>query len=202
MSDEPAALSERLTRQLDFVRELDRLKRVERRTSLIDRSRLENSAEHSWHLTTMALALGEYAEAGTDLARVIELLIVHDVVEIDAGDTFAFDAAGNASKADRETAAAARLFGLLPDDAAARLRAAWEEFEANATPEARFANALDRMQALILNDAAGDGGSWRKHGVSREAVLRRMDPIRTGAPGLWPVVLDAIDRATRAGHIS
>jgi len=196
------AISERLTRQLAFVRELDRLKRVERRTSLIDRSRLENSAEHSWHLTTMALALGEYAEPGTDLARVIELLVVHDVVEIDAGDTFAFDAAGNASKAERESAAAARIFGLLPDDAAERLRAAWEEFEANAGLEARFANALDRMQALVLNDAAGDGGSWRKHGVSRDAVLRRMEPIRTGAPRLWPVVLDAVDRATRAGHIS
>ena len=194
-------LPERLARQLAFVRELDRLKGVERRTSLIDRSRLENSAEHSWHLTTMALALGEHAEPGTDLARVIELLVVHDVVEIDAGDTFAFDAAGNASKAERETAAAARIFGLLPDDGAARLRAAWEEFEANETLEARFANALDRMQALLLNDAGGDGGSWRKHGVSREAVLRRMEPIRTGAPRLWPVVLDAVERATAAGLV-
>ena len=198
---EPGALSERLTRQLAFVRELDRLKGVLRRTSLIDRSRHENSAEHSWHLTTMALALGEYAEPGTDLARVVELLVVHDVVEIDAGDTFAFDAAGNASKAERETAAAVRIFGLLPDDAASRLRALWEEFEANESLEARFANALDRLQALVLNDATGDGGSWRVHGVSREAVIRRMEPIRTGAPRLWGVVLEAVERATAAGFV-
>lgn len=198
---ESDALPERLTRQLAFVRELDRLKTVVRRTSLIDRSRHENSAEHSWHLTTMALALGEYAEPGTDLARVVELLIVHDVVEIDAGDTFAFDAAGNASKAERETAAAARIFGLLPADAATRLRALWDEFEANDSLEARFANALDRMQALLLNDAGRDGGSWREHGVAREAVLRRMEPIRTGAPRLWPVVLDAVERATAAGWV-
>lgn len=196
-----AALPDRLARQLAFVRELDRLKSVVRRTSLIDRSRHENTAEHSWHLTAMALALGEYAEPGTDLTRVIELLIVHDVVEIDAGDTFAFDAAGYGDKADRETAAATRLFGLLPGDVGDALRARWEEFEANATRESRFANALDRLQALVQNDAAGDGGSWRAHGVSREAVLRRMEPIRDGAPALWPVVLDAVERATAAGHV-
>ncbi len=194
-------IPERLARQLAFVRELDRLKTVLRLTSLVDRSRHENTAEHSWHLATMALALGEYAEPGIDLARAEELLLVHDIVEIDAGDTFAFDAAGNASKADRESAAATRIFGLLPGDAASRLRALWQEFEANETPEARFANALDRMQALVLNDAGGDGGSWYKHGVSREAVLGRMEPIRTGAPRLWPVVLDAVERATAAGFV-
>lgn len=197
----PATLGERLDRQLRFVRELDRLKTVLRRTALIDRSRRENSAEHSWHLATMALALGEYAPPGTDLARAVELLLVHDVVEIDAGDTFAFDAAGQADQAAREAAAAERLFGLLPADLARELRARWDEFDAAATPEARFANALDRFQALVLNDAAGDGGTWRAHGVSRDAVLRRMAPIRDGAPGLWPAVLDAVDRATEAGHI-
>ena len=192
---------QRLDRQLQFVRELDRLKGVLRRTSLIDRSRRENSAEHSWHLATMALALGEYAPAGTDLAHVIELLLVHDVVEIDADDTFAFDVAGNADKADRETAAADRLFGLLPDDVGRQFRARWDEFEAGVTREARFANALDRFQALLQNDAAGDGGTWFAHGVTRDAVLRRMAPIETGAPGLWPAVLEAIKRATAAGHV-
>ena len=191
----------RLDRQLQFVRELDRLKGVLRRTSLIDRSRRENSAEHSWHLATMALALGEYAPAGTDLARAIELLLVHDVVEIDADDTFAFDAAGNVDKAARETAAAERLFGLLPEDIGRQFRARWDEFEAGVTKEARFANALDRFQALVQNDAAGDGGTWFAHGVSRDAVLRRMAPIETGAPGLWPAVLDAIARAAAAGHV-
>jgi putative hydrolase of HD superfamily len=200
MTNQPAT-SDRLARQLRFVRELDKLKGVQRRTSLIDRSRRENSAEHSWHLATMALALGEYAPPGTDLAHAIELLLVHDVVEIDADDTFAFDVAGNASKATRETAAANRLFGLLPDDVGRALRALWDEFEAGETLEARFANALDRFQALMLNDAAGDGGTWHAHGVSREAVLRRMAPIEHGAPGLWPAALEAIERATAAGHV-
>jgi putative hydrolase of HD superfamily len=187
--------------QLRFVRELDRLKSVLRRTALVDRSRRENSAEHSWHLAMMTLTLGEYAEPGTDLARVVELLLVHDVVEIDAGDTFAFDVAANADKAARETAAAERIFGLLPDDLARQFREAWNEFEAGETPESRFANALDRLQALVQNDAAGDGGTWRANGVTREAVLRRMAPIRDGAPALWPVVLNAVARASAAGHI-
>jgi len=195
------AVSDRLARQLQFVRELDKLKGVQRRTSLIDRSRRENSAEHSWHLATMALALGEYAPVGTDLAHAIELLLVHDVVEIDADDTFAFDVAGNADKVARETAAADRLFGLLPEDIGRRFRALWDEFEAGETLEARFANALDRFQALVQNDAAGDGGTWHAHGVTRDAVLRRMAPIEIGAPGLWPAALEAIARAARAGHV-
>ena len=192
---------ERLARQLAFVRELDRLKSVDRRTSLIDRSRHENSAEHSWHLATMALALGEHAPPGTDLAHAVALLLVHDVVEIDAGDTFAFDVAANADKATRERAAADRLFGLLPDDVGARMRALWEEFEASETPAARFANALDRFQALIQNDAGGDGGTLRAHGVARSAALRRMEPVRLGAPGLWPVVEDFIARCVADGHV-
>ena len=199
MTQQP--IPDRLASQLRFVRELDKLKGVQRRTSLIDRSRRENSAEHSWHLATMALALGEHAPAGTDVAHAIALLLVHDIVEIDAGDTFAFDVAGNVDKAARETAAADRLFGLLPEDIGRRFRALWDEFEAGETREARFANALDRFQALVQNDAAGDGGSWREHRVSREAVLRRMEPIRDGAPGLWPAVLEAVERAVAAGHV-
>jgi putative hydrolase of HD superfamily len=197
----PSVARSRLERQLDFIRELDRLKSVLRRTSLIDRSRLENSAEHTWHLTAMALALFEYAPAGADLGHVLELLIVHDVVEIDAGDTFAFDKAANADKADREAAAAVRLFGLLPPDIGKRLHSRWVEFEAGETPSAHFANALDRLQGLVLNDAPGDGGTWRLHGVARTAVLARMAPIETGAPELWPVVMDAIERAVTAGHV-
>ncbi|MDB4882437.1 MAG: metal-dependent phosphohydrolase sub protein [Gemmatimonadetes bacterium] len=191
----------RLDQQLAFVRELDRLKSVVRRTSLIDRSRGENSAEHSWHLATMAVVLAEYAPPGTDLARAVEMLLVHDVVEIDAGDTFAFDVAANVDKADRELAAATRLFGLLPDDLAHRLRALWDEFEAAESPTARFANSLDRLQGLVQNDAGRDGGSWRLHGVSRTQVLARMAPIERATPMLWPVVLDAVARAVAAGHI-
>ena len=195
------ALPERLERQLAFLRELDRLKAVQRRTSLIDRSRLENSAEHSWHVASMAITLGEYAPPGTDVTRVVEMLLVHDVVEIDAGDTFAFDADANAGKAEREAAAAARLFGLLPEDIGSRLREYWDEFEAGTSPTARFANALDRLQGLLQNDSAGDGGTWRIHGIRCSQVLARMAPIERGAPMLWPVVLAAVGRAIRAGHI-
>jgi putative hydrolase of HD superfamily len=197
----PSVAPTRLERQLDFIRELDALKSVLRRTSLIDRSRLENSAEHTWHLTAMALALFEYAPAGADLGRVLEMLIVHDIVEIDAGDTFAFDKSANASKADREALAAVRLFGLLPPDIGERLYSSWTEFEAGETPSARFANALDRLQGLIVNDTPGDGGTWRLYGVARSEVLARMAPIETGAPALWPVVTDAVALALAAGHV-
>lgn len=194
-------MTSRLDRQLGFLRELDRLKGVSRRISLIDRTRLENSAEHSWHLGTMAVTLAEYAPAGADIGKVVEMLLVHDVVEIDAGDTFAFDAAANVDKEERETRAAERLFGLLPDDDGRRLRALWDEFEEGETATARFANALDRFQALLMNDAPGDGGTWRIHGVTRSQVLARMAPIESGAPALWPVVLDVLDRGVRAGHV-
>ena len=193
---------DRLGKQLDFVRELDRLKGILRRTSLIDRSRLENTAEHSWHLGAMALALAEYAPDGADIPRVLEMVLVHDVVEIDAGDTFAFDVAANATKAEREENAAKRLFGLLPDDVGVRLRALWNEFETGETPTSRFANALDRLQGLIVNDAPGDGGTWKIHGVTSSQVLARMAPIENGAPALWPVVISAVERAVAAGNIA
>jgi len=201
MTESPSEATRRLERQLEFIRELDRLKSVLRRTSLIDRSRLENTAEHSWHLATMAIVLAEHAPEGADVARVVEMLLVHDIVEIDAGDTFAFDVSANVGKLAREQAAASRLFGLLPTDLAERLRALWDEFEANESPDARFANALDRMQGLVQNDAGGDGGSWRQHGVTAAQVLVRMSPIQRAAPGLWPVVLDAVARAVAAGHV-
>lgn len=199
--DSQADAGDRLSRQLAFLRELDKLKSVSRRISLIDRSRLENSAEHSWHLATMAVTLAEYAPAVADIGRVLEMLLVHDVVEIDAGDTFAFDAAANVGRVDREMLAAARLFGMLPEDVGPRHRALWDEFEEGETPAAQFANALDRFQGLLMNDAAGDGGTWRIHGVTSTQVLARMAPIQSGAPALWPVVLDAVERAVRSGHI-
>lgn len=181
----------RLRRQLDFIVELDKLKQVLRRTSVIGGSRLENSAEHSWHLGVMASLLSEYAPADVDLARTLTMLLVHDVVEIDAGDTFAFDAAANSDKEERERRAAERLFGLLPADQAERMRGLWDEFEAAATPEARFANALDRFHALLLNVHNG-GGTWKRHAITREQVLSRMEPIREGAPALWPYVVSTV----------
>ena len=194
-------LSARFDRQIAFLKDIDRLKSVERRTALIDRSRLENSAEHSWHLAMMALVLAEHAPPGTDTLHATRLLIVHDLVEIDAGDTFAFDTAGQRDKAAREDAAADRLFALLPGDQETELRALWNEFEACQTPESRFANALDRFSGLLQNWAGQDGGTWRKHRVGRGAVLQRMAPIRSGAPSLWPFVEQVIADVAAAGFI-
>jgi putative hydrolase of HD superfamily len=191
----------RLDHQFRFLAEIDRLKTVLRRTAVIDRSRLENSAEHSWHVAVMAVVLAEHAPPGTDVARVVRMLLVHDIVEIDAGDTFAYDPEAQHDKAAREGAAAERIFGLLAPGQSHELRGSWEEFEACQTREARFANALDRFAGLLQNWAGGDGGTWRQHGVTREAVLARMDPIREGAPGLWPLVLEIVETATAEGAL-
>lgn len=189
---------DRLARQLAFLVEADKLKSVNRRTPLVDASRLENSAEHSWHLVLAALVLREHTTEPFDLVHVLELLAVHDLVEIDAGDTFAYDASAHHDKAAREQAAAARIFGLLPADQASYFRELWVEFEAQQSIEARFANALDRFQALLLNANAG-GGSWRTHEVTRAAVLRRMAPIEATLPSVWTVVTEIIESFSAAG---
>ncbi len=193
-------LDSRMERQLAFILELDRLKGVLRQTRVLDGERQENSAEHSWHLALCAVLLAEHAPAGTDLLRVVKMVLVHDVVEIDAGDAFAYDPAVNVGKEDRERRAAERIFGLLPADLADELRGLWTEFEAGGTPEARFAVALDRFQPLLLN-FAGQGGSWRYHAVTHDRVLVRMAPIRDGAPTLWPVVLGMLDEALSRGYL-
>ncbi len=207
MPDRPPAPPEpaRLDAQLAFVRELDRLKGVVRRTRLMDGSRAENSAEHSWHLAATALVLAEHAPAGADVARAVRMLLVHDVVEIDAGDMFAFaalaDPAVAAAQSAREARAAERIFGLLPPDQGAELRALWDEFEAGESPTARFAVALDRLQPMLQN-AANAGGTWRAAGITAEAALRRMAPIRAGAPALWPLVERTLAAAAAAGHLA
>lgn len=193
--------TDRLARQMAFLLEADKLKSIVRQTPLTDNSRRENSAEHSWHLAVAALALSEYAPPGLNLGRVLELVVVHDLVEIDAGDTFAYDPKGYEDKAAREQAAADRLFGMLPPEQAARMRACWDEFEAHATIEARFANALDRLQALLQNMGAG-GGSWTAHRVTRSQVMRRMAPIESALPGVWPFVLDVVSRYCALGAIA
>jgi putative hydrolase of HD superfamily len=191
----------RLERQLAFIQELDRLKGVLRQTRVLAGARQENSAEHSWHLALCAMVLSEYAPVGTDLLRVVRMVLVHDVVEIDAGDAFAYDAAVNVGKEARERLAAERLFGLLPSDLADDLRALWMEFEEGATPDARFAVALDRLQPLLLN-FNGRGGSWRHHAVSHDRVMIRMAPIREGAPTLWPLVERLLDEAVARGYLA
>lgn len=188
----------RLAQQVAFLIEADKLKQVLRRTPLADASRKENSAEHSWHLILAAMVLLEHAVHGVDLPRVLEMLAVHDLVEIDAGDTFAYDAQDLVTKADRERSAAERVFGLLPPEQASRLRALWEEFETQETPDARFANALDRLQPLLLN-ACAQGGSWRDHDLEREQVLQRMAPIQTALPVAWPLVLKIVDQFCASG---
>lgn len=195
--------NERLAQQVAFLVEADKLKTIIRRTPLTDVSRLENSAEHSWHLALAAITLADYAPPGANLLRVLELVAVHDLVEIDAGDTFAYDTDEqvHVSKAERERAGADRVFGLLPADQAVRLRALWEEFEAQETVEARFANALDRFQALLQNAGAG-GGSWRDYNVTRTQVMARMAPVQSAAPLLWPVVLDVVDQFCASGAIA
>jgi putative hydrolase of HD superfamily len=191
---------DRLARQLAFVVEMDRLKGILRQTSLIDSSRRENTAEHSWHLAVAALSLAEHAPPGTDLARALHMVLIHDIVEIDAGDTFGFDDVGYLDKEERETRAAERLFGLLPADQTATLRALWDEFEAGATPAARFAVALDRLQPLLVNFNSG-GGTWKLHGITLAQLRRRMAPIAEGAPGLWPWVERTIEEACERGYV-
>lgn len=190
----------KLSQQLQFIIEIDRLKLILRQNLLTDSSRRENSAEHSWHLAMMVLVLAEYAPEGVDLLLAIKMVLVHDLVEIDAGDTFCYDTQGNQDKAEREQAAADRLFGLLPAEQSADLRAVWEEFEARQTVTAKFAAALDRIQPLLHNQQT-DGGTWRMHGITGDRVLERMRPVETGAPALWPLVQQVIDDCIAAGYI-
>lgn len=196
----PMSDADALARRLDFLRAMEALKLVERRTRVLDGSRRENSAEHSWHVALHALVLAPHAPAGADALRAMQMLLVHDVVEIRAGDTFAYDRAAAAGQAERERAAADELFGLLPDEQGAELRGLWEEFEADATPTARYANALDRLQPMLLNDAAG-GGSWVEHAVVESAVRRRAEPVREALPAAWPVLDALIARNAAAGRI-
>jgi putative hydrolase of HD superfamily len=184
--------TERLKRQLDFIVELDKLKRILRQTLVMDGSRQENSAEHSWHLAVMAVLLHEHAGDAVDVQRVLRMLLIHDVVEIDAGDTFCYDAAASVGKEERERRAAERLFGLLPGEQAQEFRDLWEEFEARETADAQFANALDRLQGLLQN-YHNAGGTWRLHGITRDQVLNRMRPIQNASPELWKYVLQVID---------
>lgn len=190
----------RLAQQLSFIVELDKLKSVMRQTLLIDMSRRENSAEHSWHLATMAVLLEEYAEEPVDLLRTMKMLLIHDVVEIDAGDTFAYDTAGYVDKDAREQKAAERIFGLLSPEQGREFRQLWEEFEARQTPESKYANALDRLQPLLHNERT-QGGTWRIHNVTRDKVIKRMEPIKIGMPKIYPMVEKVIEEACAVGWI-
>jgi putative hydrolase of HD superfamily len=180
----PPRIAARLDAQMAFLQEIDKLKAVTRATR-VQAGRFENSAEHSWHLALYALVLAEHAPARIDTGRVIRMLLLHDLVEIDAGDAPIFGSHDAVAQEAAERAAAARLFGLLPDDQAAAFRALWEEFEANETPDARFAKSLDRFQPPNQNMATG-GGSWVEYGVDFAWLERRVGArIAAGAPRLW-----------------
>lgn len=199
---QPAQPAPRLARQLAFLLELDKLKTVLRRTVLTDHSRRENTAEHSWHIALAAVLLEEHAvERGIDLLRVVKMLLVHDVVEIDAGDTFCYDVEANRDKLARERRAADRLFGMLPADQGGELRELWEEFEARRTAEARYAAALDRIQPVLQN-LKTQGHSWREHGVGHADVVDRNRPIGDAVPQIWEHLLDLLEEAVQQGHLS
>lgn len=175
-----------LARQLAFLREIDQLKSVLRQSPLLDQSRKENSAEHSWHLAMYALVLADCAVAPIDVSRVIRMLLIHDIVEVDAGDT-PIHAGGGVDQHTLEQRAADRIFGLLPDAQHQQFRALWDEFEAGLSADAQFAKALDRFQPLLINILT-EGGTWRENQVRYEQVLERYGPvIQRGAPGLWDV---------------
>ena len=190
----------RLAQQLRFICEVDRLKTILRRTLLMDESRLENTAEHSWHLALMAIVLQEHANEPVDLGKVLRMILIHDIVEIDAGDTYAYDVEGNVGKAEREQAAADRLFGLLPDDQTDEIRALWDEFEERQTPEARFANALDRFQPMVHNYRTR-GRTWQEHGVDRGQVVARNQPMDDGSQQLWSYTELFIEQAVEIGWL-
>ena len=193
--------SARLKKQIEFILEVDNLKHVRRKTILLDRSRRENSAEHSWHIALMVVLMAEYSrEKDIDFFHVMKMLLIHDLVEIDAGDTYCYDDEGRQDQARREARAAERIFGLLPADQAAAFRALWDEFEKRDTPESRFANALDRVQPL-LNNYFTAGQTWQDNGIKSGQVHRRMRPVKDGAPVLWEYVSALIEDAVRKGFL-
>ncbi len=195
-------INERLYKQIQFITEVDKVKNIFRQSRIHDGSRRENDAEHSWHLALMAFLLEEYAnDRDLDMMKVIKMCIIHDLVEIDAGDTFCYDTVAGLDKLEREQKAAERLFGLLPDDQGKELHALWEEFDAMVTPEAKYAAALDRLQPVLLN-ILNKGGTWREHGIIKEQVINRNKHIGDGAPELWKFASTLIDDAVEKGYLA
>lgn len=192
----------RLARQIAFIIEADKLKEVFRQSLNSQSRRQENDAEHSWALCLIVLTIAEHANfPAIDVLRVLKMLLIHDIVEIDAGDTFAYDTVRLADQYKRECRAAERLFGMLPEDQAAEFRALWDEFEALATPEAKFARAVDRFQPMLLN-CLTEGAAWNQHGVTRSMVIDRNRLIADGCRPLWEYAERMVDEAVAAGHLA
>lgn len=175
---------DRLEKQIEFCRELDREKFIRRQTYLSDGEHKENDAEHAWHMAVMALVLQEYANSDIDVLRTISMILIHDVVEIDAGDTYAYDEVAKKSQKQREKSAADRIFSILPEDQKVKFRELWEEFEAEETPESKFAHTLDNFQPVMLN-AATDGKAWAERKIKLEQILKRNQNTSKGSEKLW-----------------
>ena len=193
-------MDERLKKQMNFLLEVDKLKFISRQTYLSDGKRKENDGEHSWHLALMAVLLSEYSNEKIDLVKVITMVLIHDIVEIDAGDTYAYDTLGNQSKREREVKAADRIFNILPKDQAQKLRQLWEEFEAYETPEAKFAHVCDNVQPLMLNDAT-DGLAWREHDVKKSQVLQRNGRTGEGSQVMMEYINRILDKNVESGNL-
>ena len=191
---------ERLSRQRDFILEIDKEKLIQRQTHLSMQGRRENDAEHAWHMAIMAYLLKEYANEDIDISRVMIMCLIHDIVEIDAGDTYAYDAEGLKPQKEREKRAKERIFALLPEDQKAELQSLFEEFEAYETPESKFAHAMDNFQPLLLNDS-NDGDDWVEHGVTASQVLGRQGKTRRGSETLADYTAELIDIHIKKGHI-
>lgn len=192
---------ERLKKQMAFIREIDKEKQIFRQTYVSDATRKENDAEHAWHMAIMAFLLSEYSNEEIDILRTIRMILIHDIVEIDAGDTYAYDEVAKGSQQERELLAADRLFGMLPEDQAKELRALWDEFEAAETKEARFARTLDNLQPMLLNDAT-DGKAWEEHEVPVSKILKRNERTPKGSKVLWDYAHEQlIKKNVEAGHI-
>ncbi len=182
---------ERLKQQLDFILQADAEKEIERRTLLSSGKRFENDAEHAWHMALMAILLSEYSNEEIDVLKTVTMILIHDIVEIDAGDTYCYDYESGKTQREREVKAADRIYALLPVDQGKKLRALWDEFEANETPEARFAHAMDCLQPTMLNNASG-GVMWKKNGIKLSQVLKRNEFTQKGSQSLWDYQLNEL----------
>lgn len=191
---------ERLEKQLSFLMELDKQKEIIRQTYLASGSRKETDAEHAWHMALMCMILSEYANEPIDVAKTMMMVLTHDLVEIDAGDTYAYDAVGNQSKKERELKAAERIYGILPEEQGSYLRSLWDEFEEMQTPEAKFANMLDKIQPVLLNHAS-KGKSWEEHGVHIEQILKRNARTHEGSEVLWKYIEEILQENVEKGLI-
>ncbi|MBS0662473.1 MAG: HD domain-containing protein [Verrucomicrobia bacterium] len=199
MPNPPAA--DRLARQIEFIVEVDKLKDIFRQTITSRSRRPENDAEHSWHLALMIVILAEHSNhQPLDVLRILKMVLIHDLVEIDAGDTFAYDTKNMATQHERESVAADRVFGLLPEDQAKEFRALWDEFEARQTPESRFAAGCDRFHPMLLN-CRTQGHAWQKHGVTQDRVLARNAHMAEGSKELWAYAVRMVDECVANGHL-